>query len=126
MKIRYITTLILVTATLIYLRPVLAETTTNEETKPVDESVNELLQVRDDTTLTEEEKLSKELESRKNILTEVINLSLDEINKLRDKLKALGEFKDESVEKILQDKFNSSLDEYASYYNDQTKKIETL
>lgn len=126
MKIKNLTTLILIATTLIYLRPVLAETTTTEQTKPVDESVNQLLEVRDDTTLTEEEKLVKEFDSRKNILTEVITLSLDEITKLKDKLKALGEFKDQSDEKLLQDKFNSSLDDYDAYYKDQAKKLETL
>ncbi|OGY60923.1 MAG: hypothetical protein A3F99_01690 [Candidatus Colwellbacteria bacterium RIFCSPLOWO2_12_FULL_43_11] len=126
MKIKKLTTLILVGVALLYLRPVLAETTTTEQTKPVDESVNELLEIRDDTTLTEEEKLVKEFNGRKNILTEVITLSLDEIIKLKDKLKALGEFEDQSDEKLLQDKFNSSLDGYDAYYKDQTKKLETL
>jgi len=125
MKIRNWTLLALLLMVLVLTWPVLAEET-NTTSKPVEDSVTELLNVRDDTSLTEEQKLVKELEIRKKILSEVLILSLEEVKKLEAKLDALPEFVDESSEKTLQGEFEVSLKGYSSYYTEQTDKLATL
>jgi len=109
------------------LQPVLAAETTKPDTvNPVETSVNELLTVRDDTSLSDEDKLLKEFELRKKILSEVLTLSIDEVAKLTAKVDALPEFAENSREKELRDEFKAVLETYTAYYTEQSKKLAEL
>ncbi len=109
------------------LQPALAvETPKPDAVNPVETSVNELLTVRDDTSLSDEDKLLKEFELRGKILSEVLTLSLDEVSKLTAKIDALPEFTEESPERKLRDEFKAALEGYATYYTDQSKKLALL
>ena len=127
MKLQSFKISIVVFATLIMLQPVLAAETTKPDTvNPVETSVNELLTVRDDTSLSEEDKLLKEFELRKKILSEVLTLSIDEVAKLTAKVDALPEFAENSREKELQNEFKAVLETYTAYYTEQFKKLAEL
>lgn len=127
MKLQNFKISIIIFATLIVTQPALAaDAAKPAETKPVENSVNELLTVRDDTSLSDTEKLTKELELRKKILSEVLSLSLDEVTKLTAKVGSLPEFSKDSREKTLQEEFKTALEGYTAYYTKQSKKLSEL
>ncbi len=127
MKLQSFKISIIIFATLIVIQPALAaDAVKTTETKPVEDSVNELLTVRDDTSLSDAEKLVKELELRKKILSEVLSLSLDEVSKLTAKINSLPEFAEDSRERALQDEYKAALESYAAYYTEQSKKLGEL
>ncbi len=103
-----------------------AETNKLEVLSPVENSINELLTVRDDISLTEAEKLVKDLEARKKILSEVLSLSLDEISKLTAKINNLPVFTEGSPEKELREEYKANLETYTAYYTEQSKKLAAL
>jgi hypothetical protein len=120
-----ITTLIL--ATLLTLPKVwAAEVAKTEETKSVEASVNELLLIRDDANLSETEKLARELDLRKKILKEVLTLSLEEVNRLADKLDNLPQLTQNSREKALQNDYRASLTNHLNYYTTQLAELDKL
>lgn len=127
MKFVKLKILIVILTAAVLMPTALAATTEPEPEKtPVQESLDELLSIRDDTSLSEEEKLGKELEIRKEILSEVLSLSLDEVAKLSAKLDGLPEFAKDSREKTLQDEFKADLENYTAYYEGQSKKLTEL
>lgn len=116
--------LIILQPALLRSEPVLAtETAKPGAANPIESSVNELLTVRDNTSLSETKKLVKELEIRKKILNEVLSLSLDETNKLAAKINNLPVFAADSREKELRDEFKAVLEIFIAYYTEQFKKL---
>ena len=108
-------------------RPALAaETTKSDAVNPIETSLNELLTVRDDTSLSEEDRLLKELKLRKKILNWALTSSLDEVTKLTAKIDALPEFAEDSREKELRDGFKLSLESFTAYYTDKSEKFTEL
>lgn len=65
------------------------ESTLESPLKGVINSVDELVNLKDDNTLTAEEKIKKEIELRKDALLKIVELSLLETNNLKDKLNAI-------------------------------------
>ncbi|MBI2592948.1 MAG: hypothetical protein HYW37_02250 [Candidatus Colwellbacteria bacterium] len=92
----------------------------------IDKSVSDLGNVKDDTELSPEEKLVKELDARINILNDVISLSLKEIASQADKLEKLPRFADFSREKEMRGGFLADLDGYRVYFEDQSQKLSGL
>lgn len=113
-------------AAITMLQPALAAETKADTVSPVENSMNKLLNFRDDTSLKEENKLLKELEIRKDVLNEVFTLSLEEVAKLTARIDVLPEFAENSREKALRDEFKLSLENYSTYYRDQSKKLADL
>ncbi len=119
---KYILTVMVATGTIG--TPVsLAMETPVEQLKPVTDSVNQLIQIKDDSSLSWFAKDEKELEARLNIIKDVLKLSTDEIAKLQERLKRLPLFDDKSQEKILKTEYQKSLDSFSSYYADVSKKL---
>ncbi len=133
MKLQKFKISLIIFTALIMLQPALlkdaalaAETTKSGAVNPIATSLNELLTVRDDTSLSEKDRLLKELELRKKILSEVLTLSLDEVIKLTAKVDALPKFAEDSREKELRDGFKLNLESYTAYYTDKSKKLAEL
>jgi Holliday junction resolvase len=94
-------------------------------TTSVKESVNELLTVRDDDTLTAEEKIEKELDARKNVVGEVLSLSITEVTNLEKDLKSLT-FTKGSREESMRDAFIVALASYKTYFNQEKSTLEDV
>ncbi|MDD5547800.1 MAG: hypothetical protein PHN74_02825 [Candidatus Pacebacteria bacterium] len=58
--------------------------------KEVVGSVDDLINIKDNSSLSDEERLSQEIEARKSALLKIVDLSLNEIENLGDKLKSLS------------------------------------
>jgi uncharacterized protein YfkK (UPF0435 family) len=69
---------------------------TDANTEDLNQSVNQLIEVKDDKSISEAERLAKELEARKQVVKDALSLSLKEISGLETSLKALKS-KDERV-----------------------------
>ena len=104
----------------------LAAETPVELLKPVTDSVSQLIQIKDDSSLSGFAKDEKELEARLNIVKDVLKLSTDEIAKLQERLKRLPLFDDKSREKILKTEYQKSLDDFSIYYADVSKKLDNV
>ena len=94
-----------------------------EQAKPVTDNVSQLIQIKDDASISGPAKDEKELEARLNIIKNVLKLSTDEITKLRDRLEKLPKFDDESQEKILKTEYQKSLGSFSFYYTDMSEKL---
>lgn len=92
----------------------------------IDKNVSELGSVKDDDKLTPEEKLNRELDARINILRDVTSLSLKEIDSQNEKLEKLSKFADKSREQELRQDFLANLDDYKTYFEDQSQKLDGL
>jgi len=92
----------------------------------IDSSVLQLGTVKDNDTLSPEDKLSQQVDARINVIGDVISLSIKELSGLRDKLNQLPEFDKESTEKRMQDDFLVKLDEYELRYNDYSNQLSVL
>ncbi len=101
----------------------LANDTSVDPVKPVTDNLSQLIQVKDDTSISGFEKNEKELEARLNLIKDVLKLSTDEIAKLQDKLKKLPKFSDKSREKILKTEYQKSLEDFSVYYADKSKRL---
>lgn len=86
-----------------------------EALKEVNEIVDDLINLKDDDNLSKEEKNSQEISVRKEALEKIIDLSLAEIQDLRQKLEAL-ELADKS-QKETKSSFLESLKNFEEYYN---------
>ena len=62
---------------------------TDANTEDLNQSVNQLIEVKDDKSISEAERLAKELEARKQVVKDALSLSLKEISGLETSLKAL-------------------------------------
>ena len=87
-------------------------------------SVNQLIEVKDDKSMSDAERLAKELEARKQVVKDALSLSLKEISSLETSLKAL-KTKDERVLD-----FQSSSLEYLesakTFYKEQSDVVDKL
>jgi hypothetical protein len=93
---------------------------------PVEKSVDELLTTKDDTSLTPEEKLAKEIDNRGEILKEALISSLEEVSNIKTKLEKLPDLEKDSKEKELKDKFIEELTNYEIYYKEQGNNLDSL
>ncbi len=93
---------------------------------PVEKSVDELLTTKDDISLSPEEKLAKEINTREKILKEALTSSLDEVNNIKARLEKLPESEKDSKEKKLKDKFMKELTNYEIYYKGQNENLDSL
>jgi len=87
----------------------------------VQTSVDELLTVKD-TELSEEGRLIGELDARKKVLQQVLDLSLKEIEDLSTKLVAFKDLETSDLE--LRDRFSETLQTYLLSYQDFQKQLE--
>jgi hypothetical protein len=103
------------------LKPVLA-TEPLGDTNPIDKSVEDLLAIRDDDALSDAEKLANELETRRVILNDILNLSTDEVANLKGKLTKLPDFDKGSLEYDLTSGYLNDLDAYGAYFDAEKQK----
>ena len=94
-----------------------------DATTKIEQSHDELLNIRDADSLSESERATKEISARKNIVSSAISLSLVEINSLKDTLLKLPEFEDKSAERTLRNEYLEELDLYSEYYDGKTTKL---
>ena len=87
----------------------------------VQTSVDELLTVKD-TELSEEGRLIGELDARKKVLQQVLDLSLKEIEDLSTKLVAFKDLETSDLE--LRDRFSETFQTYLLSYQDFQKQLE--
>lgn len=90
------------------------------------ENITQLIQIKDDASISGADKEEKELEARLTIIKDVLKLSTDEIIKLQDKLHKLPQFADESRENVLKTEYQASLDDFSTYYADESKKLDDV
>jgi hypothetical protein len=86
----------------------------NENASALNESVDALLEIKDDSALSETERGLKEIDARKKVIVEAVRLSVAEINGLKENLS-----KNKPAEAELKLKaasFFSYLDEAAAYF----------
>ena len=86
----------------------------NENASALNESVDALLEIKDDSALSEAERGLKEIDARKKVIVEAVRLSVAEINGLKENLS-----KNKPAEAKLKLKaasFFSYLDEAAAYF----------
>lgn len=93
---------------------------------PVTNNVSQLIQIKDDASISGPAKDKKELEARLDIIKDVLKLSTDEIIKLQDKLKKLPKFTDKSREKILKTEYQKSLNDFSVYYANKFKELANI
>lgn len=101
----------------------LASDTPTDPVKSATDNVSQLIQIKDDTSISGLAKDEKELEARLNIIKNVLKLSTDDVAKLQDKLNKLPKFDDKSQEKVLKTEYQKSLDDFSAYYDDMYKKL---
>jgi hypothetical protein len=94
------------------------------ETADLSASVNQLIEVKDDKSLTESERLIKELEARKQVIKDALALSLKEIDGLETSFKAI-KTKDERVNAFQKASFEY-LESAKIFYEEQTSTIDDL
>lgn len=127
---KYITTTITILLTLLLsvAAPSIAfaESDIKQATEPVQKSVNTLVTILDDDTLSAVEKETQELAARKQVLKDALTLSIAETKELLANLKGLPAFEKESKESGMQSAFIGALQSYASYYEQQLKKVDDL
>ncbi len=92
-------------------------------TSQVEKSHEELLDLNDDTVLLPQERLKKEIAARKNIITDALALSLQEISNLKDSLKELPQFPEDSREDALRQGFMADLDKFEDYYISKEEEL---
>ncbi|MCL4405927.1 MAG: hypothetical protein M1586_00680 [Patescibacteria group bacterium] len=94
------------------------------DAKNLDTSVNQLIEVKDDRSLNNDERLAKELEARKQVVKDALALSLKEIDSLENSLKAI-ETKDERTAAFKKVSFEY-LESARGFYEEQIKTIDDL
>ncbi|HOF50391.1 MAG TPA: hypothetical protein PLH22_01790 [Candidatus Colwellbacteria bacterium] len=104
-------------------KPVLgAETKANAENLTT--SVNQLIEVKDDKSMSDVERLAKELEARKQVVKDALSLSLKEISGLETSFKAL-KTKDERVS-AFQKSSLEYLESAKAFYGEQAGIVDKL
>jgi hypothetical protein len=106
--------------------PALAESEMRQAVQPVEKSLNTLVTIRDNDSLSASEKAEQELAARKEVLKGALTLSIEETKNLADRLKLLPEFGAETKEKGMQNAFAGALQSYAVYYEKQLTKVNDL
>jgi hypothetical protein len=104
----------------------LASDTQVDQTKSATDNVDQLIQIKDDSSVSGPTKVKKELGARLIVIKDVLKLSTDEIAKLQDKLKKLPKFTDKSQEKILKTEYQKSLDDFSAYYDDKFRVLSDI
>jgi hypothetical protein len=99
-----------------------AETDTN--TEDLNQSVNQLIEVKDDKSISETERLDKELEARKQVVKNALTLSLKEISGLETSLKALKS-KDERVVAFQKGSLEY-LESAKAFYEEKTELVDSI
>lgn len=94
-----------------------------EQTSRVSESQDELASVKDDLTLSPEEKLAREIAARKKIVAEALALSLKEVESLKNGLLKLPRFEEGTREYFLTTEFLIKIVEYSDYYADKATAL---
>lgn len=120
---KYILTVLVVTGTFVAPVVLAGDKPVDQVVNPVTDNVSQLIQIKDDASISGLAKDKKELEARLNIIKDVLKLSTDEIIKLQDKLKKLPKFGDKSQEKILKAEYQKSLNDFSVYYANKSKEL---
>jgi len=92
-------------------------------TTQIDQSREQLLDVKDDTVLSPEDKLQKEIAARVNIVTDALSLSLQEISNLEYSMSKLPQFAANSREDALSRGFMADLKTFRDYYTAKEAEI---
>lgn len=105
------------------LRTASAASSIDNDVNSIDSKVNQLITIRDDSSLSSADKTAQEFKAQQDVLNSVIDLSDNEISSLQDKLNNLPKFDADSPEKQLQDTYSSELDGYATYFGDERQQV---
>ncbi len=90
--------------------------------KDVTNKVDELIELKDNTTLSDQEKEQKEIEIRKEALEKILSLSLIEIKNLEDKINALNLSSKDQL--AIKEKFLEILESNKQFSTELNSKIE--
>ncbi|MHB9019644.1 MAG: hypothetical protein ACYC3G_02070, partial [Minisyncoccota bacterium] len=121
LKVIVIVIIILVTLSL-GLSPIFAQENLVTPNKEVSTKVDELVELKDDNTLSDKEKEIKEIQIRKEALDKIAGLSLLEIKNLEDKINSLN-FESDTQNKI-KEAFLGILEKNKKYSEELKVKIE--
>lgn len=122
LKVFVIVIIILVTLSL-GLSPIFAQENLQVPNKEVSNKVNELVELKDDSILSDEDKEIKEIRIRKEALGKITNLSLVEIKNLEDKINSL-DF-ESGAQNAIKESFLGILDNNRKYSEDLKTKTES-
>jgi hypothetical protein len=103
-----------------------AETTTQENTRTVEQSISNLLTIRDNDTLSETERATEELKARKQVLRDALELSMQETTDLIASLENIEGLDPEGKKEGMRNAFIGALRSYGTYYTQQMEKIDSL
>lgn len=121
LKILVIVIIILVTLSL-GLSPIFAQENLQTPNKDVANKVDELVELKDDSTLSDQDKEIKEIQIRKEALNKITNLSLLEIKNLENKINSLD--LESGAQNKIKEKFLEILDNNKKYSEDLKTKTE--
>jgi hypothetical protein len=105
------------------LSPIFAQENLQAPNKEVSNKVDELIELKDDSTLSDKDKEVKEIQIRKEALGKITGLSLVEIKNLEDKINSL-DFGSDAQNKI-KDAFLEILDKNKKYSEDLKTKTDS-
>lgn len=94
-----------------------------EGTAKIEQSQDTLATIKDDTSLSPEERVEKEINARYDIVLNALTLSLTEVDSIRANLAKLPQFSEGSLEKELQAQFFLELDGFSKYYSDKLEQL---
>ena len=94
-----------------------------EKLSQTQQDVTKLLNIKDDTSISEEKKISLEIELKKKIISDVINISLDQIANAQSQLDDL-KIPDSQEWKSVRDYFQKIIDQTRDYYEDRRKEFD--
>lgn len=105
------------------LKPAVAAGSTGGDVNSIDQKVDELNTIRDDSSLSASDKAAKEFRAQEDILNGVTGLSDNEIASAKDKLGKLPDFDQDSPEQKLRDNYLTELGTYSAYFDAEKQKI---
>ncbi|MFA6136279.1 MAG: hypothetical protein WC705_02890 [Candidatus Paceibacterota bacterium] len=124
-KIKSLAFLVLITSIFIFnFQNVLAgDLETEEKLSQTKEDVEKLFTIKDDSKISDEDKVKSETDLRIKIVKSVIDLSLGQVEDSKEKLEMISFPQTDDWTKI-REKFIKTLDEFSVFYKDQISKID--
>ncbi len=89
----------------------------------IEDMVNELVNIRQDQSIPSDTKLAEEIATQRDILSQIVALSENEIITLQDRLNNLPAFDTSSRQYSLQSNYLAELGSYKEYFNEESTVI---
>jgi hypothetical protein len=120
----YITAIIIIAITGLNTTPAFAASEVDSKLSETKEAVQKLLQVKDDTTISEEDRARLELQLKKSIISGIIDISSAQLKEAREQLRKLSFPASEDWNDIKDAAF-ASLDAYEKFYREAKTELQT-